>query len=388
MAEKFSKFRDPGTGIQVFLTPVGGSRSWASFLSGSLDGVGLIFMPVFILLGVVRGVVGAVFWGMYLVCGKSALLRVVLGALGFISLRVEWVSPDTLNGRFGGGGGGRNKQNLIKVKRQEVEKGDLVMANHSSYLDLVILAWLYPGLKFVLPVIDDGWKDDVDRADTVAGAGVGVGVGMRRIPKKNAMSANTRIVTPSSPSSTSSSNSTEIPILGYTILPLPKALRFIGSLPPSKSQLPNFTLHQDLNSTIKSYPSHPLAFFPEIVTSNNRALLTLPNLPPTPPSELKSTHIVTLKYGLPTGTSTTSIYSVPTAGNSMLRHLMDIIFLSNPIRFVTIRQTTMVNQQESKNWPEDVGGFMSSLARLKRTSIAWWTKRDFLVMVNARNRRV
>ncbi|SPO28247.1 uncharacterized protein UTRI_04645_B [Ustilago trichophora] len=381
MAEKFSKFRDPGTGIQVFLTPVAASTSSSSSWSGSFSIASVIFTPVFILLGLIRAIVGGLFWGMYLISGNSALLRVVLGALGFISLAVERVSPGT----SGRSAGGRNKQDFNK-NAQEAKKGDLVMANHSSYFDLLILAYLYPGLKFVLPVIGDGVKEEMGKYESTSG--VGAGASARRTPKKNAMSANTRIVTPSSASATSSSSSTEIPILGYVILPLSSALRFIGALPPSQSQLSTLTIHQDLNSTLKS-SSSPLAFFPEVVTSNNRALLTVPTLPSSPPEALKATHIVTLKYAPPTTTSTTSVYSVPSAANSITRHLANVVFLSNPLRSVAIRQATMAKMQEqTQNWPEDVVGFMSSMARLKRTSIAWWTKREFLIMVQGRNRRV
>lgn len=376
MAEKFSKFRDPGTGIQVFLTPVAASISSSPGASGSALGVaGLILTPVFVLLGCMRAIVGGLFWGGYLVSGSAGLLRVVLGSLGFSSLAVETVSPGG-SGRRGG-----SKQ----VAALDADKGDLVLANHSSWIDLLILSYLYPGIQFVVPVIADADRDAAVRQDPAAS-----GTPSKRTPKKNAMSANTRIVTPSSPSSASSSAATEIAIHGFAVLPLTAALRFIGSLPPSASQVSSKAIQPNLDAVIKS-ATGVLALFPEVVTSNNRALLNIsPSIvPSSAPPSLKATHVVTIKYAPPTPTSTTSVYSVPAPTNPFWKHLVDILFLSSPVRAVNVRQTQLAKDAAGGGgWAEQVAALMSSLARLKRTSITWSAKKEFLAMVQARNKRV
>ena len=360
MAEKFSKFRDPGTGIQVFLTPVAASTS------GGVGAVSLVLVPLFVVLGLVRALVAGMFWGLYLASGTGWVLRVVLGALGYVRLNVETVRPAAR---------GRAKPTVTGTTT--AGKGDVVLSNHSSWVDLLLLAYLYPGITFAMPVISDAAKD-TSKPDTAATAG-------RRTPKKNAMSANTRIVTPTS-SSSDTSSATEIPLEGYTLLSLTSALRFVGGLPPSPSQLPNHPLYDSLDALLKTSPG-PVALFPEVVTSNNRALLNM-SLPSSPPSAMRTTHIVTIKYTPPTATSTTAVYSAPSPANSVARHLVDVLLLSSPVRGVAIRQSTVGRDTQSDNWAEEVAGTMSTMARLKRTSIQWWAKKEFLTMVGARNRRV
>uniref|UniRef100_V5GLR8 FAR1 domain-containing protein n=1 Tax=Kalmanozyma brasiliensis (strain GHG001) TaxID=1365824 RepID=V5GLR8_KALBG len=255
-----------------------------------------------------------------------------------------------------------------------------IAALASSWLDLLIISYLYPGIQFVLPVIADSAKVEAKRSEDSSTTTA------RKTPKKNAMSANTRIVTPSSASSTAASN--EIPIVGYAALGLTRALRFVGGLPPCASQLSSSVVEKDLETTLRKADT-PLALFPEVVTSNNRALLAFNILPQNPPPSISSIHILTLKYTLPSSTSTSSVYAVPGPTNSLTTHLLHILFLSNPVRGVSIRHSTLSSKDEGEGgWAEKVAGLMSSMARLKRTSIGWEAKREFLQMVVARGKRV
>ncbi|SNX85347.1 uncharacterized protein MEPE_04056 [Melanopsichium pennsylvanicum] len=403
MAEKFSKFRDAGTGIQVFLTPVVAGTASSSCSVGSFGWlIGLTFTPVFMLFGIIRSVLGGLFWSVYLVTSSTALLRMVLFIIGFVALPVEYVSS---------GVSGRKIKTIVGGKTVDAKKGDLVISNHSSWIDLLILSYLFPGIKFAVPVIPEG-AGDVEVAKLQSKAQGEGGLGGKRTPKKNGMSANTRMVTPNSNSnsstlqinnnnnvkSTTGSESSEIPIVGYTLLTLTKALRFVGGMPPSKTQLGQGTrVYTNLDEAMKneslgeSSSSSPLALFPEVVTSNGRALL---NIAPTslglnPHWSLNRIHIVTIKYGSPTPTCPTSVFSVSnlTSWKNIFSHLIRILFFSSPVRVVSIRRMMITKFDlsiEHEGWKEQVVEFMSSMARLKRTGIHWWEKKDFLKMIASR----
>ncbi|SJX63901.1 uncharacterized protein SRS1_14603 [Sporisorium reilianum f. sp. reilianum] len=342
MAEKFSKFRDPGTGIQVFLTPVVASPSSSTLAS--------VLLPVFAVLGVVRALVGGVCWALYVLFGWAGFLRGVLFALGFVRLGVEEVSSSSR-------------------RRGAASKGELVVANHSSWIDLLVLAWVYPGLRFVVPVIEQSAAATPSEAAKKRGA-----------PKANAMSANTRIVTPASTASTAAPA-----IVGYTLLTLPAALRFVGNLPPTRALLPSSTRILPTLAAALSSSSQALAFFPELVTSNNRALLHITTLPASAPTTAKC-NVMTLKYSAPTQTSVSAVYTVGQPTHSIAAHLARILFASSPVRGVSVKRTD-VSALDSEAWGEHVVAVMSGMARLKQTSIAWWSKREFLAMVSARSKR-
>ncbi|GAC99154.1 hypothetical protein PHSY_006753 [Pseudozyma hubeiensis SY62] len=303
---------------------------------------------------------------MYL--GGSAIgLRLVLFSLGFVRLPVETAARR----------GDRSTKQLAG-SIAEARRGDLIVANHSSWIDLLIVSYLYPGVQFLVPVTNESPTAPQQQPDAAAAGS------KKRTPKKNAMSANTRIVTPNS--TTSSTPSSDISVIGYTVLPLSSALRFVGSLPPSRRQLVT-QIHPDI-ATALSQSSTPLALFPEGTTSNNRALLTFSLLPTTQPNPTHTTHLLTLKYNPPTPTSVTSVYTTPTPSNSIVKHSAKIVFLSNPVRSVAVRWTTHQHQGSSgEGWGEELAQAVSNLARLKRTSIGWSAKWEFLQMVMARSKR-
>ena len=231
MAEKFSRFRDPGTGIQVFLTPTTSAAGCASSSSLSL---GSVLLPLFVVLGVLRSVASGVCWGLYVVTGWSGFLRVVLFALGFVRLRLDHVS----NARRKG----------VPPTAMVMGKAGLVVANHSSWIDLLIISYLFPGVEFVVPVI----KEQLSPTTATQQAGVK----RRATPKQNAMSANTRIVTPCSPSTSGSPPVVE----GYTLLSLTSALPFVGGLPPTSNHI-STPIHPTLTAALTSTSTTAKAFF-------------------------------------------------------------------------------------------------------------------------------
>ncbi len=293
MAEKFSKFRDPGTGIQVFLTPVSTRSS--------------ILLAVFSLVGILRSLVALVAYAVYWVL-PSVGVRLGLVALGYWRL-----SPD-YRGRVA---------------------GKVVVANHSSWIDLLVLTALYPGAVFVQPV-----RNDAPRAKG----------------KVNAVSANARMT---------GINDASLAVTGYALLPLHQALRYVGDLPPTN--LPN--MFSTIDAAVKS-AAGSVVIFPEVVTSNNRALLHMDS------ALVPKGHVVvvSIKYASPTPAAPSSV-SAPF--QPLWKHALKLI-ASSPIRNVTIRATMA---------SEDVAGVLAGLGRWKRTAIDWTAKREFLDLVQARSKK-
>ncbi|KAJ1951077.1 Vacuolar protein sorting protein vps66 [Linderina macrospora] len=148
--EKFSKWRDAGTGIQPFLQPVP-ARSQQQGLKSLLNAaknylVGPLVALVRLAVLSVAGALDA------LTASAGALLivpvvrrpwmrltrllwaRVSLFALGFYRIDVRAVSLQK---------GRRATGNSATVKRAAVESGDIVVANHASYVDVLVLVAMY-----------------------------------------------------------------------------------------------------------------------------------------------------------------------------------------------------------------------------------------------------
>jgi hypothetical protein len=148
--EKYSRFRDSGTGIQVFLTPLPSSTSASSlksllFAPSLLIGLArtfllLILIAVWALLSSTigatsRGANGAI----HAILGQAALL-----VLGFSLVKTEIVS---LKNRGRAAALSASRANPFEPKR-----GDIILSNFSSWLDVLIAAMKFNPV-FLLPVV-------------------------------------------------------------------------------------------------------------------------------------------------------------------------------------------------------------------------------------------
>lgn len=148
--EKYSRFRDSGTGIQVFLTPLPSSTSASSlksllFAPSLLIGLArafllLILIAVWALLSSTigatsRGANGAI----HAILGQAALL-----VMGFSLVKTEVVS---LKNRGRAAALSASRANPFEPKR-----GDIILSNFSSWLDVLITAMKFNPV-FVLPVV-------------------------------------------------------------------------------------------------------------------------------------------------------------------------------------------------------------------------------------------
>lgn len=318
MAEKYSRFRDPGTGIQVFLTPVA---------AGS--GGGMVLAPVLVVLGGVRVLLALLAWGVFVATGATPVLRVVLACFGFFALRVETVSR------------GRKAEPVARAGR-----GELVVCNHSSWLDILFLAHAHPGAAYITPVVQDG-----------------VAAAVRTTPRKNAMSAHTTIVTHERTPARS--------VVGYTALSLAQTLTRAGQLPLTQAEARALRVTPlPLAAVLAALPG-PGVLFPEGTTSNNRALLAVDPSLALPPVRI---HVVSIKYASPvTPLRPTATYSAPTG---VYAHALRLL-TSWPHRRVQLRAAPPAQALTL----DEAANTLSSLARLKKTSLGWQDKADFLAML-------
>ncbi|KAJ1730436.1 Vacuolar protein sorting protein vps66 [Coemansia biformis] len=147
--EKYSKWRDSGTGIQPFLQPVP-ARSQQGLLAGALQvaknyvagplaaAVRLAVLGMVAVADAVAAAVGALLvvpsvrrgWSL---CTRSVLARVALLVLGFYSIDTK-----TVGLQKGRRGAADKAQGSGKPK-----SGDIIIANHASYVDVLYLVAKY-----------------------------------------------------------------------------------------------------------------------------------------------------------------------------------------------------------------------------------------------------
>ncbi|CDS07775.1 hypothetical protein LRAMOSA01724 [Lichtheimia ramosa] len=158
--EKYSRWRDAGTGIQPFLPPVP-PRTDSNLLSTLSNVIHTIVGPI---QGIVKLVLVVVTSLLYLIlvpgiglllspirllqrcwdrCFSFILLRLVLFFIGFFFIKSETVSLRR--------GSSRNNGNTNKEAK--IKSGDIIVSNWTSYIDVLYLAYKYkPVFTQVFPV--------------------------------------------------------------------------------------------------------------------------------------------------------------------------------------------------------------------------------------------
>ncbi|WVR06750.1 hypothetical protein IAU60_003785 [Kwoniella sp. DSM 27419] len=241
--EKYSKWRDPGTGIQPFLPPVAPKRIAPVF-------VAILSVPAFVD-AIVRSTLLAVVAAVHilLVDGICLLLvvvpplyRSVTSAFTAFTCRVAlaimgyyWITTDVVSPK-------RGKAGVAQIASVAPRKGDLILTNWTGYVDVLYLAFRH-NPTFLLPVFSD------QTAQSAAKTGRHTGTGSASI-------------TTSVP---------EPPLLGYMPYSLSAMLTRTGSLPDRFSVAPK-GLYKTLKEARRK-EGRPVVLFPEATTGNGRALL-------------------------------------------------------------------------------------------------------------------
>ena len=160
----------------------------------------------------------------------SFTCRLALALMGYWWIETDLVSPK------------RGKQTAIAQAVRSPMKGDLIIANWSSYVDVLYLAFRY-NPTFVLPVFSPA--STATRGSTGRHTGTG--------------SANINNALP------------QPPLLGYVGVPLLAMLAKTGSLPETHSTPPKSLFKTLKDARMKC--AGPVVLFPEATTGNGRAVL-------------------------------------------------------------------------------------------------------------------
>ncbi|GJE84450.1 hypothetical protein PsYK624_005260 [Phanerochaete sordida] len=373
--EKFSAFRDPGTGIQPFLTPVP---------PVSADILATALLPVGYALGLIRTALVLALGLLYalLVGGVCTLLtpvpplyRAVSHALTAVIARsvlllvgVWWIPVEVVT----------RKRALRGSKGPESwspKAGDVIVSNWASWIELLWLAFRFNPI-FLLPV-----SEPVDLpATSQASSPLSVKPGRRTGTGSAAISSpSTRTPTPRSS------------IVGFRSVSLFGALAATGSVPLTREQAGKYSSFED----IRSKADRPVVVFPECTASNGRGLLRFSNVFPrtTLPVKDFQVFIMCVRYDPPTALTPTLSHSIP---SNMLNPLPHIFQLASTLLPLTLSIRLLAPSESpssgaflasefaapgSKNddvLSEACAALIAQIGKMKRVGLGWEDKVAFL----------
>ncbi|KAI5481528.1 hypothetical protein MNV49_004285 [Pseudohyphozyma bogoriensis] len=328
--EKFSKWRDPSTGIAPFLYPLPPSGETVSlpvkllypftFILAAIRTtlVAIILLLQFLVVDVLLGVC-LVIPPVHALLSRaftSVASRLVLVLLGFFWIPVESASL-------------KRTARSSAVAASSPSKGDIIIANSSSFVDVLYLAFRY-NPTFLLPVSSTGSK-------------------------------------------TSSASSAKI--TSYRRVSLFSAILASGTLPERSER------GESLEEASKAARG-PVVLFPECTTSNNRALLKFGAVLEThnsKPSTFK-TFIISFKYDLPTPLLPSAVHPYPTSPfTSMFKMTTSPLARTLVVRKLHPAECPKLSSSPRNVEMEQVGEALAGTGRWKKTTgMDWEAKAQFL----------
>lgn len=278
------------------------------------------------------------------------------------------------------------------------QKGDIILSNFSSWLDIVYAAVNFNPI-FLLPVVAPSTKKPSPSASSA-----------KPSPARR-RNAGASVVTDANErgaaaAAAGTSDQNEKRLLGFEKVSLWKAIANAGNAPLVYGQ--DATGYQDLAQLTKNAQG-PLMVFPELTTSNNRGLLRMaPIFPPSWRDLYKVTgalrmgkgqpelFVMSIKHDPPTTLTTSTTHSVPSRALNPLPHLWSLCASFSFAKGFQVRQLDPAESPTSGSYAADsaagssksedalaeaAGNLISGLARLKRTGLGWEDKEVFLDLV-------
>jgi len=269
MAERFSRFRDAGTGIQVFLPPVPPV--------GSTSPLHILLLPVGLIVGVLRTFLVIIFSLLWLALNLTighfgrpvrSTLHSIFGRIILFVIGFTWIAEEVVSLR--GRGRANQAQNLATFSPK---KGDVILCNWSSWVDVLILTIKFNPV-FVRPVVKPNANDVASNDDNTSS-----NANKRRkgAAARGQQHAQMKVESPkaSSGGSSSSQTSGEERLVGWNELSFPLMILESGLCPPTRSTGSKASLEEVIKKA-----DGPIVIFPELVTSNNRGLLRFESILP------------------------------------------------------------------------------------------------------------
>ncbi|KAJ7228759.1 hypothetical protein GGX14DRAFT_71501, partial [Mycena pura] len=375
--EKYSAYRDPGTGVQPFIPLV----------SPPLDFLAKLLVPLTWLVGVVRIALVLVLLTVHVILGGFSLVLIpipvlhrfvtriftaITARLVLLSLGLFWISVDNVSRK-------RGPRGVKDIETWRPRAGDVIVSNWVSWIEILWLAFRFNPV-YVLPVTERGPSPatPVRPSDAISHTpGRRTGTGSANIQ------ANSRAPT------------ARVPVVGFRQVSLLSAIRFTGRTPPFGSG-PLQSLED-----IRSAARRPVVVFPECTTSNGRALLRFANVfQQKVPVRGYTVFVMCVRYDPPTQFSTTLAHSVPTTFNplshawsvatSLMPQAVSIRLLApseSPSSQLFLASEVLTGANESDPLAEACGALIAQIGKMKRTGMGWEDKSLFLDLFRIKKER-
>ncbi|KAL5527438.1 hypothetical protein ACEPAG_6229 [Sanghuangporus baumii] len=383
--EKYSAYRDPGTGIQPFLTPVPPQES------GSLV---TILKPLLYFIGIIRTALVLALAILYslLVHGFCTLLSpipplrraltFILSAaicrLSLFAVGVYWIPVEVVR---------RKRGRFAKNEYWSPRAGDLIVSNWISWLEIVWLALRFNPL-FVLPI-----------ASPVEKAALSLGSPSRVAPDRKTGTGSAAFSLPHR----NQSQVNRAEVLGFIEVSLLRMVSICGRVPPYGIKVPMSLLTIDEVRQRAKDSGRPLAMFPECTTSNGRGLLRFSNILKgiSVPVKDFNVFVMCIRIDPPTTLSPTLSLPIPSAVLNPITHIFTISssILPHTISIRLLAPSDSPNSATST--PDDIpsglrkeddvlievcSNLMSDIGRMKRTGMGWEEKSMFIEFYKRKGR--
>ncbi|KAI0772700.1 hypothetical protein BC629DRAFT_1639305 [Irpex lacteus] len=372
--EKFSAFRDPGTGIQPFLTPVPpvGSDALASVLlpfgyaaaaarTAAIAILTLLYVPL------VQGILVIATPIPPLHRAARRVLTAIICRVILLLLGLWWIPVEVVTRKKG--------RNTKGGESWRPKAGDIIVSNWASWVDLIWLAFMFDPI-FVLPVCEPPTTENATSRNSSP---------ITVTPGRRTGTGSAAISSPSARTPTPRSK-----VLGFKEVSLLSIVAATGTTPSTTSE---HTTYSSLE-TIRSKANRPIVVFPECTTSNGRGLLRFSNVFPNiqVPVEKFEIFVMCVRYDPPTNLTPTLSHSIPSTTLNPLAHVFKLTTSLVPLT-MSIRLLAPSDSPSSASFlasdyasglrsndilSECCAALIAQIGKVKRVGLGWEDKTTFL----------
>ncbi|KAF7355227.1 hypothetical protein MSAN_01438600 [Mycena sanguinolenta] len=356
--EKYSAYRDPGTGVQPFLPLVPPPPNLLTKLCVPLALlVGALRMALVLALLLVHlvlvHVVSIIFIPVPVLHRLvTRIFTAFTARVSLLALGVFWISVDNVTRKRGRG--------VKDIETWHPRAGDVIVSNWVSWVEILWLAFRFNPI-FVLPVTENSPSPDVPPTSEA----------ISHTPGRRTGTGSANIT------ATSRGVTARAPILGFRQGRLTKASR------------------TSVNSL-----TGPSSSSPECTSSNGRALLRFADVfQQKVPVRGYNVFVMCVRYDPPTRFAATLAHSIPTALNP-LSHVFSVATSLAP-QAVSIRllapsespgsQVFLASEALSGNETDQLAGacaaLIAQIGKMKRTGMGWEDKVSFLQFFHLKGKR-
>ncbi|KAF8895927.1 hypothetical protein CPB85DRAFT_1229708 [Mucidula mucida] len=367
--EKYSAYRDPGTGLQPFLKPVP--------QAGENDVFAKALAPLGLILGVVRTLLVLIILVIYILVVnilcvplKSTgplyhaitsfftmlLARLALLIIGFIQIRVDTISRT-------------NKGRRRLSEPWNPLPGDLIVSNWTSWIELLWLAFRF-NPTFVVPVPASSPITEEAKAEPIS-----------RAPGRRTGTGSANISSARKPSD-------KIPVLGFHRVSLLTMISYTGHTPPFDEIATEPESLEDIQKTSDG----PVVVFPECTTSNGRGLLRFSDVfKRKVPVKAFNVFMMCVRYDPPTTFTPSLSHSIPARFLNPFIHLFTVAAALVPPTFSirllapsespsshAFKVSDIFTDAPADPLSETSAVLISQIGKIKRTGMGWEDKASLL----------